>query len=195
MATALVLNDPRLRRLAYGGFLSTAGSKPISFFSFVTNDLLSEVIAASYFNLDYARLAVGDMIFASIDQDGTPDFAELRVTAISGAGAVTVATEASGNNVAGVAASYKIARGQATTVAASDTIVTGLATVVAAIAVLDDAPVAGCQFAQASIGDQAGAPAAGSILLKTWKATATADTAQIAATTFGKKVNWIAIGT
>jgi hypothetical protein len=89
---------------------------------------------------------------------------------------------------------FRVAFGQATTVTASDTIATGLRQVVAAHAVLDDAPVAGCQNAQASIGDQAGTPAAGSILLKTWKATATADTAQIAATTFSKKVNWIAIG-
>lgn len=93
------------------------------------------------------------------------------------------------------AGGYKIARGQATTVAASDTIVTGLNTVVAVVAVLDDDPVAGCQDVTASIGNQAGAPAAGSFLLKTWKSTATADTALIAATTFGKKVNWIAVGT
>ncbi len=48
----------------------------------------------------------------------------------------------------------------------------------------------GCDRASASIGDQAGAPAAGSILLKTWKPTATGDATPIAATTFGKKVNW-----
>lgn len=94
-----------------------------------------------------------------------------------------------------VASGYKVARGQATTVAASDTIVTGLATVASVVAVLDSDPVAGCQFVTASIGDQAGTPAAGSFLLKTWKATATADTAVIAATTFTKKVNWIAVGT
>jgi hypothetical protein len=95
----------------------------------------------------------------------------------------------------GVAAGYKIARGQHTTVDENDTVVTGLATVVAVVASLDDDPVAGCQLVTASIGNQSGAPAAGSILLKTWKATAAGDTALIAATTFGKKVNWIAIGT
>ncbi len=87
-----------------------------------------------------------------------------------------------------------VAYGQATTVDENDTIVTGLARLTGVIAVLNDAPVAGCQFVTADIGDQAGAPAAGSFLLKTWKSTATADTAQIAATTFSKKVNWIAIG-
>lgn len=96
---------------------------------------------------------------------------------------------------AAVAAGYKIARGQLTTASASDTVVTDLATVVAVIACLDDDPVAGAQFVTASVGNQAGAPAAGSVLIKTWKATATADTALIPATTFTKKVNWIAIGT
>lgn len=97
--------------------------------------------------------------------------------------------------VAGVAAGYKVARGQATTATASDTVVTGLATVVSAVANLEDAPVIGCDRAQAVIGDQAGTPAAGSILVKTFKPTASGDATPIAATTFSKKVNWIAIGT
>jgi hypothetical protein len=95
----------------------------------------------------------------------------------------------------GVAAGYKIARGIHTTVDENDTVVTGLATVVAVVASLDSDPVAGCQKVTASIGDQAGTPAAGSILIKTWKATAAGDTALIAATTFSKLVGWIAIGT
>lgn len=90
---------------------------------------------------------------------------------------------------------YKIARGQATTITASDTIVTGLNTVVSAVANLEDAPVIGADRAQAVIGDQAGTPAAGSILIKTFKPTAAGDATPIAATTFAKKVNWIAIGT
>lgn len=94
----------------------------------------------------------------------------------------------------GVAAGYKVARGQHTTVAASDTVVTGLATVVAVVAQLDDDPVDGAMHVTSSIGDQAGAPAAGSVLIKTWKST-DADATLIAATTFSKKVNWIAIGT
>lgn len=96
---------------------------------------------------------------------------------------------------AAIAAGYKIARGQLTTVSADDTVVTGLATVVAAVASLEADPVAGAQFVTCVIGNQSGAPAAGSIQIKSWKATATADTAQIPATTFAKKVNWIAIGT
>ena len=95
---------------------------------------------------------------------------------------------------AAVAAGYKVARGQHTTVDENDTVVTGLATVVSVVAGLDDDPVDGCMHVTASIGDQNGAPAAGSILIKTWKST-DADASLVAASTFGKKVNWIAIGT
>jgi len=97
--------------------------------------------------------------------------------------------------IVGVGAGYKIARGQHATVAASDTVVTGLTTVVAAVAVLDDDPTVDPLFVTCSIGDQAGAPAAGSILIKSWKPTANNDVTPIAATTFTKNVNWIAIGT
>jgi len=98
-------------------------------------------------------------------------------------------------SVGGVAGGYRLARGQATTVAASDTIVTGLATVVAVVASLDSDPIDDPEWVSASIGDQAGTPAAGSFLLKTWKNTAGNDPTPAAASTFGKKVNWIAIGT
>lgn len=84
--------------------------------------------------------------------------------------------------------------GMATTVTASDTIVTRLRKVIAAWAVLEDAPVIGCDRATAVVGDQAGTPAAGSILLKTWKPTASGDATPVAATTFTKKVSWMAIG-
>jgi len=88
----------------------------------------------------------------------------------------------------------KVVAGNHVTVAAVDTIDTGLRRVVGAIANLEDAPVAGAQRVEAFIGDQAGTPAAGKIQIKSWKATATADTAVIAGTTFSKKVNWIAFG-
>ena len=97
--------------------------------------------------------------------------------------------------LAGVASGYRIARGQTATVTASDTVVTGLTTVVAVIASLDSAPVLTCDRATASIGNQSGAPAAGSILLQTWMPTSNSNPTPIAATTFSKNVNWIAIGT
>jgi uncharacterized protein DUF2190 len=83
--------------------------------------------------------------------------------------------------------------GQHTTIDENDTVVTGLSNVVAVVASFDDDPVDGAQFVTASIGDQAGAPAAGSVLIKTWKNT-DADATHVAATTFTKKVNWIAWG-
>lgn len=96
--------------------------------------------------------------------------------------------------IGGVAAGYKIARGMHTTVAASDTVVTGLATVVAVLVQLDSDPVDGAMHVTATIGDQAGTPAAGSVLIKSWKST-DGDATLIAGTTFSKLVNWIAIGT
>jgi len=95
---------------------------------------------------------------------------------------------------AGGAGGMKLRFGQHTTVAASDTVVTGLNTVVAIVAQLNDDPVDGAMHVTASIGDQAGAPAAGSVLINTWKST-DGDATLVAATTFSKKVNWIAIGT
>lgn len=89
----------------------------------------------------------------------------------------------------------KIARGQLTTVTATDTVVTGLNTVVAVVACLDDNPGDNPMLVSATIGDQAGAPAAGSIIIKTWQNTTGTDPTPLAATTFSKKVNWIAIGT
>ena len=99
------------------------------------------------------------------------------------------------NAPAGVAAGYKIARGQLTTATAADTVVTGLATVVAAVACLDSDPVDDPFMCSCTIGDQAGTPAAGSIIIKTWKNTGGTDPTPAAAGTFSKKVNWIAIGT
>ena len=97
--------------------------------------------------------------------------------------------------VVGVAGGYKIARGQLTTVTATDTVVTGLSTVVAAIAQFDDNPGDDPNYVSCTIGDQAGSPAAGSIIIKTWKNTGGTDPTPLAATTFSKKINWIAIGT
>lgn len=99
------------------------------------------------------------------------------------------------NAVGGVAAGYKIARGTHTTVAASDTVVTGLATVVAAVVSFKGAPSINNFILAADIGTQAGAPAAGSILIKSYKPTATNDVTPLPATTFGATCDWIAIGT
>lgn len=97
----------------------------------------------------------------------------------------------------GVAAGYKIARGVHTQVAASDTVVTGLATVVAVMVGFGGAPTVKQLFCAGSIGDQAGTPAAGSVLITTYKPTAVNDVTPTAATDFmdNVKIAWFAIGT
>lgn len=94
----------------------------------------------------------------------------------------------------GVAAGYKIARGSVTPTSASHTVVTGLTTVVAAVVSLKGAPTLTHMLVAADIGDQSGAPAAGSILIKSYKPTGVADVTPIAATTPWGAVDWIAIG-
>lgn len=113
--------------------------------------------------------------------------------------ALAIANGASGgyavNAVAGVAAGYKIARGASTQAAAQDTIVTGLTTVVACAVCPTSVTVKQLYFA-GSIGDQAGAPAAGSIYRLSYKPTANDNCTPTAATDFSDNisVNWIAIG-
>ena len=85
--------------------------------------------------------------------------------------------------------------GQLTTVTATDTVVTGLTTVTSVVVSFDDNPGDNPMLVSATIGDQAGSPAAGSIIIKTWQNTSGSDPTPTAATTFSKKVNWIAIGT
>lgn len=177
------------------GAASGAGVDGISTSYFYrTADTKAQIEAAGYFNSARDRLKKGDVIRAVTDVGNTPVLSHHVVTAVPAApGNITIAGESQSNDIAGVAAGYKVARGQHTSVAASDTIETGLATVVAAVANLDDDPVDGVMEVTCSIGNQAGAPAAGSILIKGWKRT-DADETPIAATTFGKKINWIAFG-
>ena len=114
--------------------------------------------------------------------------------------AAVVALEAyalTGKGISGVGNGYRVARGVNVQVAASDTVVTGLTTVVAVVVSWRDAPTVKQMFVNASIGNQAGAPAAGSILIRTYKPTAVNDVTPIAATDFSENLatNWIAIGT
>lgn len=87
----------------------------------------------------------------------------------------------------------KIKRGVAA-VTGTLTVATGLATVIAVMATaqddLDGVALAGVS---ATVGDQAGAPVAGSVILKAWKVTATGNATMIAATA-PKNINWIAVG-
>ena len=106
---------------------------------------------------------------------------------------VDVTSTVSGGNVgaAGGASGYKVARGVHVQVAASDTVSTGLTTVVAVVVSPIAAPTAKQAFVSATIGDQNGAPAAGSIYIKTWKST------YAAADDFTDTLSyaWVAVGT
>lgn len=87
----------------------------------------------------------------------------------------------------------RMAAGVHTTVTAADTVVTGLQQVVAVVATFQTDPADANTYVSATIGDQAGAPAAGSVIIKTWKQSGT-DPTPIAADAFSKAVNWIAFG-
>lgn len=139
-------------------------------------DSKATVAAAGYFNGAVGVLE-GDLIYAMCT-DGP---LMLNVSAVSAAGVVTFSSQVGS------------ASGQSITVTADDTIATGLAGALAVVvATLDDDPSLTCAYVSANIGTQAGAPAAGSFYLKTWMPTSNANPTPIAATTFGKKVNWVA---
>lgn len=97
------------------------------------------------------------------------------------------------NPLVGVGASYKLARGVASITGSGD-VVTGLTSVVSITITpqsdLDGTTLAGCS---ATIGNQSGAPAAGSVTIKCWKITA-ADNGALIAADAAKSVNWIAVG-
>lgn len=101
---------------------------------------------------------------------------------------------------AAVAAGQKVASGQVVITpgtAATATVVTGLATVAAVVAVLQSDPDGdNIAAVSATIGDQAGSPAAGSVIIKTWKFNGASDVTMVAATAATPyTVNWIAVGT
>ncbi len=95
-----------------------------------------------------------------------------------------------------LAAGKKIAFGEQTQVAASDPVVSGLATVTAVL-VSPRTRTIKQLFFNASPGDQAGSPAAGSFLITSQKPTAANDVTPVAATDFSENVivDWVAIGT
>lgn len=128
--------------------------------------------------------------------NGVKTFGAIPVLPASGVtlGTTTLTEALLGKYVGAPAAGYRIARGVAA-VTGTATVATSLTTVVAVIATaqddLDGDALAGVS---ATIGDQAGTPAAGSVILKCWKVTADGDVTFIAANA-AKNVNWIAIGT
>jgi len=107
---------------------------------------------------------------------------------------ITVTADEVNNLVSAQTPGLRIVAGQHETVTASDEIETGLSTVVAVVATLDDDPAIDAFLVTASIGDQDGDPDAGSVVINTWQPTDVDDATPIAATGFGVKVNWVAVG-
>lgn len=97
--------------------------------------------------------------------------------------------------VVGAAGGYKLARGVAAIDAASKDVATGLTTVVAAVVSMVGDPDMNHMYSSVTVGDQAGAPAAGSIRIKSWKPTAVDNCTPVAAGVTFCNVSWIAIGT
>jgi hypothetical protein len=125
--------------------------------------------------LTSAHLLVGNSSNIATDVAASGD------ATISNAGVITV----------GAIGGKKIARGVHQQAAATDTVATGLATVVAVVVSYRDTPTAKQNFVTASIGNQSGAPVAGSFLQSTFKSTfAAADDF-----TDNISFNWIAVGT
>lgn len=133
------------------------------------------------------KWAIGSGGILDIESGGALKIGGVDKTAALGAAIATP--------LAAVAAGNKFIGGQLTTASATDTVVTGLATVIACGATYDDDPGDANMFVSATIGNQSGAPAAGSIIVKTWKSADGADPTPVAATGFSKKVNWWAYGT
>jgi hypothetical protein len=151
-----------------------------------------------------SKWASGNLEFrdGSGDLIATFDGVNRKLTIASGSkiniatgGALTVNDVDKTAVVIGVAGGYKLARGVRATAAASEDVVTGLATVVSATVSLVGDPSLTHLLASCTVGDQAGAPAAGSIRIKNWKPTAANDGTPIAATAPFGYVAWIAVGT
>lgn len=156
--------------------LNAATDKTPGLFHYATTDTFAACKVADYFDAIADQASVGSIIM--VVNSGI--LHHLRVSA-NAAGVVTVAD------------TRITASGQFTTVSASDNIDTGLGAALGGVVITEDSdPIDDPEWATASIGDQAGAPAAGHFLLKTWKNTAGNDPTPLAATTFGKKVNWFA---
>lgn len=138
-------------------------------------------------------LAQGDKLFWDpVAKNFTKDSSKSAIRAIAWAAAQN--GDATASILIGDGDGLKMVAGQSSTVTAADTIVTGLGKVLGVVASYDSDAADANTFVSATVGDQNAAPVAGSIIIKTWKSGDGADVTPVAATVFGKKVNWIAFG-
>lgn len=80
-----------LRRVTYGGSISTGAGSVKSIWHYATNDTDTQVEGAGYFNSAYTNFAQGDLIMCSLDVDGTPEVKHYIVTSATGATTVVIA--------------------------------------------------------------------------------------------------------
>ena len=78
-----------LKRISHGGALSVGPGSVRSIWHYITNDDAATVETANYFDPVIDEMRVGDLVFCSLDIDGTPKPAVLIIATISG-GHVTV---------------------------------------------------------------------------------------------------------
>lgn len=79
---------------AQGGVTGAGAGVQVRHWSLATADAPAVVEAANYLNTSADLLQKGDVIHASMTRGGTPVLKQYIVTAISAAGAVTVALQA-----------------------------------------------------------------------------------------------------
>ncbi len=84
-----------------GGAVGSAPGNRKTIYHYATNDTVAQASASGYFNTEYQKLNVGDVIILSADIDGTPD-AEVLMVATNSGGVVTT-TAVSLSVVAGAA--------------------------------------------------------------------------------------------
>lgn len=108
-----------LRRMAYGGFLASAGDQPTCHWGYKTNDTAATVEGSGYFDAAYQRLKALDIIDAILDADGTPAHKRYLVTASASDGVTISAYQGAAlssltDNSDGNAAATAIAAGAGT---------------------------------------------------------------------------------
>lgn len=79
-----------LKCISHVGSIGTGAGSVRKVFSYITNDDAATVQAAGYFNSVASSFAVGDVVIASLDLDGTP-LAKMYVVTAASASAVTIA--------------------------------------------------------------------------------------------------------
>jgi hypothetical protein len=88
----MAFDQKGLSRIQSTGSVGTGAGSVKSVLHYATNDDASAVQTSGYFNSAAKILALGDVIIASLDLDGTPVLKNYMVTANTGS-AVTIAAQ------------------------------------------------------------------------------------------------------